>query len=237
MDHLGPAHAGCIDTSRSSLSTRRAWRPGRMGNAPVHAQIGRPAGRSGRRIRAIEGPKPSARAPCDHAPGIEWHRPRCAGPLPVRHGENRAEAGGLYCRSLALGGLSSIGRAADCGSAGYGFDSRRPPHQLALSRARLPQGLASGSDVRGARDPVQRRGEDLSGRPPGLVSRRAYRPWPTSSGSSYHETRSPTLARSFQREDLPAESIAPRSAPIWATTSNFAGRPNSSSPGWRLPVK
>ena len=28
------------------------------------------------------------------------------------------------------GGLSSIGRALDCGSRGYGFDPRRPPHHL-----------------------------------------------------------------------------------------------------------
>jgi hypothetical protein len=32
-----------------------------------------------------------------------------------------------------LGGLSSIGRASDCGSEGYGFKPRRPPHPPTLA--------------------------------------------------------------------------------------------------------
>ena len=67
----------------------------------------------------------------------------------------RAASDSLYCRgSLARiarsratgarrvddGGLSSTGRAADCGSAGYGFDPHRPPHLSwpAQSSANLP---------------------------------------------------------------------------------------------------
>src|SRR6185503_8579073 len=39
-------------------------------------------------------------------------------------------APGLARSSAAHGGLSSIGRALDCGSRGYGFKPRRPPHLL-----------------------------------------------------------------------------------------------------------
>jgi hypothetical protein len=43
---------------------------------------------------------------------------------PVPHGRTRGSIGANDPR----GGLSSIGRASDCGSEGYGFKPRRPPH-------------------------------------------------------------------------------------------------------------
>jgi hypothetical protein len=47
-------------------------------------------------------------------------------PVPRAPGPARTRA----CRDR--GGLSSIGRASDCGSEGYGFKPRRPPHHPAL---------------------------------------------------------------------------------------------------------
>jgi hypothetical protein len=49
---------------------------------------------------------------------------------------------------VAHGGLSSIGRASDCGSEGYGFKPRRPPHQSERETA------PSGPSGRGPSDPT-----------------------------------------------------------------------------------
>ncbi len=53
-DHLAPVRARCMVIPRSTRSTRRVPAPGGTGNAPVHAQMRRAAGRSSLRIRAIE---------------------------------------------------------------------------------------------------------------------------------------------------------------------------------------
>jgi hypothetical protein len=60
----------------------------------------------------------------------------------------------------ARGGLSSIGRASECGSEGYGFETRRPP-QLPLSTGSVPAhargpGSPRGGSSRGRRAPPDR---------------------------------------------------------------------------------
>ena len=71
---------------------------------------------------------PGARAPPVNAGGV--CRPRIVRSGPGRSARTRAA-------KRLRGGLSSTGRASDCGSEGYGFETRRPPHPSPTGPARL----------------------------------------------------------------------------------------------------
>jgi hypothetical protein len=96
------------------------------------------------RMSGADGPRAPARA--DRGPGRRdrgpGRRPAPAGAASIRPTAPPRRDGPtgytpvarspdgppVPCRDRARGGLSSTGRASDCGSEGYGFKPRRPPH-------------------------------------------------------------------------------------------------------------
>jgi hypothetical protein len=99
-----------------------------------------------------------------HRPGVPvarqhptgpHHRGTGAAPRPAARVHSRSPGGSARasCASAkgTRGGLSSIGRALDCGSRGYGFEPRRPPHRPARSSGmeRHPAAL-SGTEIAAA---------------------------------------------------------------------------------------
>ena len=103
---------------------------------------------------------PPARAPCQFERHLRRSladaacatRPIAAGPARSRYTPVASvPRANPRCPRGRDGGLSSTGRAADCGSAGYGFDPRRPPQlplaarPISAARARPSQQRDSGS--------------------------------------------------------------------------------------------
>ena len=134
MHRLAPDAPGPYADPGPSRPVR--WSPtaadcGTTFRPPPHPTALRRAG-AGRRRRSRRG---------DDRPAASGTGVHCAGP-----GAPRA------ARPRDRGGLSSIGRASDCGSEGYGFKPRRPPHHARPRRPVSP--ITRGSWSGGRLGPV-----------------------------------------------------------------------------------